>query len=184
MNADMMEAMPADAMGGMNADMMEAMPADAMGGMNADMMEAMPADAMGGMNADMMEAMPADATGAMDATQAANLPTDGAVAGVDAAVTDDPMAGLADFAAANPTGLEATETPNVVDTPTPSAEPVAPSTFDALETQLDADQTSGGSVAEAAVPDAGTPADAGTEVVEEVTTDAPPATTPDEPIAG
>jgi hypothetical protein len=196
----------------MNADMMEAMPADAMGGMNADMMEAMPADAMGGMNADMMEAMPADATGAMDATQAANLPdglddgangdlADPAVTAAEttansegttpitpaaeaAAVADDPMAGLADFAATNPTGLEATEMPNVVDTPTPSAEPVAPSTFDALETQLDADQTSGGSVAEAAVPEAGTPADAGTEVAEEVTTDAPPATTPDEPIAG
>ena len=46
-----MEALPADAMGGMSADMMEAMPADAMGGMDAPMMEAMPADAMGGMSA-------------------------------------------------------------------------------------------------------------------------------------
>ena len=35
-------------MGGMSADMMTAMPADAMGGMSADMMTAMPADAMGG----------------------------------------------------------------------------------------------------------------------------------------
>ena len=95
-------------------------------------------------------------------------------------VADDPMAGLAAFAADNPTGGEVVEPSTVVDTPVETA---APSTFDALETQLDADQTSGGSVAEAAVPDAGTPADAATEVVEEVTTDAPPATT-DEPIAG
>ena len=34
-------------MQGMDADMMAAMPADAMGGMDADMMAALPADAMG-----------------------------------------------------------------------------------------------------------------------------------------
>ena len=39
----------------MSADMMTAMPADAMGGMSADMMTAMPPDAMGGMDADMIE---------------------------------------------------------------------------------------------------------------------------------
>ena len=34
--------------------MMEAMPADAMGGMDADMMGNMPPEAMAGMDADMM----------------------------------------------------------------------------------------------------------------------------------
>ena len=64
MDADMMAAMPANAMQGMDADMMAACPpaikcimdADMSGmqGMDADMMAAMPADAM--LDADMMAA--------------------------------------------------------------------------------------------------------------------------------
>jgi hypothetical protein len=50
----MMEAMPAEAMGGMDAQMMEAMPAEAMGGMDAQMMEAMPAEAMSPAQAEML----------------------------------------------------------------------------------------------------------------------------------
>ena len=56
MDADMMTAMPAEAMEGMDASMMTMMPPEAMGGMSADMMTACPAEAMGGMSADMMAA--------------------------------------------------------------------------------------------------------------------------------
>ena len=83
---------------------------------------------------------------------------------------------LADFAAANPTGGEAP----VVDAPIPTDAPApteaAPSLDDALGAAMDAGETGGASVADAAVPDAGVPADAGIA-------DAPEAAEPAEPIA-
>jgi hypothetical protein len=45
----------------MDADMMFALPADAMGGMDANMVAAIPADALGGLSADMVAAIPVDA---------------------------------------------------------------------------------------------------------------------------
>jgi hypothetical protein len=161
--------------------MMAAMPADAMGGMDADMVAAVPPgvmDAAGAVDSGNMAdpAVTAADTAANDdpmaglADFAAANPTGGDVA------NDDPMAGLADFAAANPTGGEASvmDTPIATDAPAPAE--AAPSIDDALGAAMDAGEIGGASVADAAVPDAGVPADAGIA-------DAPEAAEPAEPTA-
>jgi hypothetical protein len=178
----------------MSADMMAAMPADAMGGMSADMMASMPADAMGGMSADMMAAAP---PGVMDAApaDAAGLQTEAGGPGLTEAAANDPnfvaptmdggmdalgaafgAQGVETMAAPDPTGENPPPGMDMATSGPAGAPPVGDSMDSALGAAMDANEIGGGSVADAAVPDAGAPADAGiADVQEQVVEDAPPA---------
>ena len=182
----------------MNSATMETLPPNAFSGATDADIAAMPAEAMEGMDADMMAAMPANTMEVMTDAQTANIPAgevvaaeqavpagadpaggniaDPTITAAETAANDDPMAGLADFAAANPTGGEAPVVDAPIATDAPAQTEAAPSLDDALGAAMDAGETGGASVADAAVPDAGVPADAGIA-------DAPEAAEPAEPTA-
>tara|TARA_B100000963_G_scaffold173437_1_gene150868 strand:- start:565 stop:1065 length:501 start_codon:yes stop_codon:yes gene_type:complete len=143
----------------MDADMMTAMPVEAMGGMDADMMEAMPPTAMEGMGPDMIAAAP---PGVMDAAGAVAAGTpnmdDGGMGALGDAFAaqgvDDPMAAPDPAGTTPPPGMEGMAPP-------PGLEGDPMGGLDAaLGSAMDqaTDQGAG-----AGAPDIGVPPDAGTE---------------------